>query len=178
MPAFNCSPLLIYQPREVERRTAKERWPETDVLPLSHADHRTTRRRNVIRWNIKTAIIDTLTYCCISSIAWVLSSSTRWLDSIVTFRFLLNSSISCTTSNKMSFTLTAQCPVRIISAIRNYKKLITRWEYPNVTWQNVYNLICLLTYTYSQIEDVVKPVVDCLFAIIELYSLALIVEVI
>jgi len=23
---------------QVERRTAKERWPETDVLPLSHAD--------------------------------------------------------------------------------------------------------------------------------------------
>ena len=62
----NCSPLLIYRPREderlswpgcltysdglptkvvthqlqVERRTAKERWPETDVLPLSHADQR------------------------------------------------------------------------------------------------------------------------------------------
>ena len=59
------SPLLIYRPREderltwpgwltysgrlthisghpsaiqVERRTAKERWPETDDLPLSHAD--------------------------------------------------------------------------------------------------------------------------------------------
>jgi len=24
---------------QVERRTAKERWPETGVLPLSHADH-------------------------------------------------------------------------------------------------------------------------------------------
>jgi len=23
---------------QAERRTAKERWPETDVLPLSHAD--------------------------------------------------------------------------------------------------------------------------------------------
>jgi len=60
----NCRPLLIYRPRkherlswpdwltysgrlthivvthqlQVERRTAKKRWPETDVLPLSHAD--------------------------------------------------------------------------------------------------------------------------------------------
>jgi len=26
---------------QVERRTAKERWPETDVLPLTHADQLT-----------------------------------------------------------------------------------------------------------------------------------------
>jgi len=26
---------------QVERRTAKERWSETDVLPLSHADQHT-----------------------------------------------------------------------------------------------------------------------------------------
>ena len=62
--SIECSSLLIHRPREderlswpvgwpiadglptqvvthqlqVERRTAKERWPETDVLPLSHAD--------------------------------------------------------------------------------------------------------------------------------------------
>jgi len=57
----NCNSLLIYRPREDERlswfgwltladglptikwlqvecRTAKERWRETDILPLSHAD--------------------------------------------------------------------------------------------------------------------------------------------
>ena len=29
---------MVTHQLQVERRTAKERWPETDVLPLSHAD--------------------------------------------------------------------------------------------------------------------------------------------
>ena len=29
---------MVTRQLQVERRTAKERWPETDVLPLSHAD--------------------------------------------------------------------------------------------------------------------------------------------
>jgi len=29
---------VITHQLQVERRTGKERWPETDVLPLSHAD--------------------------------------------------------------------------------------------------------------------------------------------
>jgi len=28
---------MVTHQLQVERRTAKERWPETDVLPLSHA---------------------------------------------------------------------------------------------------------------------------------------------
>ena len=31
---------MVTHQLQVERRTAKERWPETDVLPLSHADQR------------------------------------------------------------------------------------------------------------------------------------------
>ena len=30
---------MVTHQLQVERRTAKECWPETDVLPLSHADH-------------------------------------------------------------------------------------------------------------------------------------------
>ena len=29
---------MVTRQLQVERRTAKKRWPETDVLPLSHAD--------------------------------------------------------------------------------------------------------------------------------------------
>ena len=29
---------MVTRQLQVERRTAKERWPETDVLPLTHAD--------------------------------------------------------------------------------------------------------------------------------------------
>jgi len=32
------------------------------------------------------------------------------------------------------------------------KKLITRSEYPNLTWRDVYRLICLLTYADRQIS--------------------------
>jgi len=29
---------MVIRQLQVELRTAKERWPETDVLPMSHAD--------------------------------------------------------------------------------------------------------------------------------------------
>ena len=33
---------MVTRQLQVERRTAKERWSETDVLPLSHADQTTS----------------------------------------------------------------------------------------------------------------------------------------
>ena len=35
---------------QVERRTAKERWPETNVLPLSHADQPVVMANKVIHY--------------------------------------------------------------------------------------------------------------------------------
>jgi len=75
----NCSPLLIYRPRKDERlswpgwltysrwlthisghpsatgraQDGKELWPETDVLPLSHADQMTANGLQDISDNLK-----------------------------------------------------------------------------------------------------------------------------
>ena len=78
-----CSSLLIYRPREderlswpgwltysgrfthiiasqlhVDRRTAKERWPETDVLPLSHAGQPETVADE------RNARLELMLFCC------------------------------------------------------------------------------------------------------------------
>ena len=39
---------MVTHQLQVERRTAKERWPETDVLPLSHVDQPFSECCNIV----------------------------------------------------------------------------------------------------------------------------------
>ena len=73
---------MVTHQLQVERRTAKERWPETYVLPLSHADQPATQTCVYIdifllQDNRRTAVFGHWCMCQILSNKWCHSVTTK-----------------------------------------------------------------------------------------------------